>query len=149
MSLWDLTEAIKKHLVVKFEYFKFYNREEVVTYEIGPYHLEEFEHRWYLIGWDRKFKVIKTFGMGRVLSLLVLSKHFYPKEINLHDKFKDCYGIVDDPEILFEEIELLFEEVQGEDIKSLHLHATQCILYKEPSVIAIGLTNKITYDFIM
>jgi len=149
MSLWDLTEAIKKHLVVHFEYSKFYNREEIITYQVDPYRLKEFEHRWYLIGWDKKAKLMKTFGMDRVLALTVTKKSFWPEQIDFRDKYKDCYGIIDDPSLKPEWIELLFEEVQGEYVKSLPLHDSQQVLYEKSGAVGIGLKIKITHDFIM
>lgn len=147
--LWDLTEAIKKNLVIHISYSKYWSMHEVSTYQLQPYKLKEFEHRWYLIGKDLRADMIKTFGIDRIKSLSVTKHRFIPDDKSIADKFKDCYGIIDDIAEKPVEIELRFDELQAEYIKSLPLHATQKIIYEHKGGVGVTLSIKITYDFIM
>ena len=148
-NLWDLTEAIRKRQVVQFDYSKFWSMDVVGYYQIEPYKLKEFEHRWYLIGKDREATLVKTFGVDRIFSLKITNQTFTVDLLNVADRYKDCYGIIDDPAQAPVKIELSFNILQAAYVKSLPLHATQQVIYENAGEVGITLYIKITHDFIM
>lgn len=60
-----LLEAIRGRQWVRFSYRKFEN-ELADDYVLFPYLLKEHRNRWYLLGWARKRKGIRTFGLERI-----------------------------------------------------------------------------------
>ncbi|WP_169704886.1 helix-turn-helix transcriptional regulator [Runella slithyformis] len=60
-----LLEAIRGRQWVRFSYRKFEN-ELADDYDLFPYLLKEHRNRWYLLGWARNRKGIRTFGLERI-----------------------------------------------------------------------------------
>ena len=58
--------------MVKLGYAKFQGPNETSTYNLHPYLLKEYRNRWYLLGWDRPARWIRTFGCDRIELMEIL-----------------------------------------------------------------------------
>ena len=148
-NLYLLLQAIKKKVVVKFSYEKFW-KEEITTREFEPYGLKEFKYRWYILGKETKDNVVKTFGLDRISDLEITNKKFkLPKEYNIEEQFRYSFGIISPNAEEPEEIILSFDPVQGKYIKTLALHYDQEEIVSNSKEFRIKLKLYITHDLVM
>jgi predicted DNA-binding transcriptional regulator YafY len=146
--IYGLLHAIQNRYVLQFDYQKFW--EEEISHRITePYGLKEFESRWYLLAKDRKDGKIKTFGLERMQNITPVKEKFIPQKFDAEEMFRDCFGIITEPEQKTEKIILSFDEEQGKYVKSFPLHESQLILKDDATELRIELTLKITYDLLM
>lgn len=151
-NLHGLLHAIKKEVQISFIYYNFLTEKNSIV-QVEPYALKEFRSRWYLVGYNlnNKEEPIGIFGLDRLSHLEITSKAFiHPKNFNVKEYFKHCFGIfrpnADQPE----EIILSFTAHQGQYVKSLPLHDSQKeIKTDKEDEYRIKLTLFITYDFII
>ncbi|MEO6883254.1 MAG: WYL domain-containing protein [Bacteroidia bacterium] len=148
-NLYGLLHAIKNNFQIKFSYQKYWD-EEIEIRKTEPYALKEFKNRWYLMAKDLKDEQIKSFALDRLSNLeITKTKFLYPKEFNLEENYKYCFGIISPDDGNVEEIILSFNPLQGKYIKSLPLHETQQIIEDTKKELRIKLKLYITFDFIM
>jgi predicted DNA-binding transcriptional regulator YafY len=147
--LYGILHAIKNRQMLLMQYQKFWS-DEVLHRELEPYMLKEFEHRWYVVGKDRKDNRIKTYGLDRILDFQItnfkfeIATNFRPESF-----FANCYGILTNQEIEPVEIILSFTFEQGKYVKTLPLHPKQEILMDNEEELRIKLFLKPTYDLEM
>jgi predicted DNA-binding transcriptional regulator YafY len=147
--LYGLLHAIRKQLVVRFSYEKYYDQ-DLTFREVEPYVLKEFKGRWYLLSKDYKDDCFKTFALDRMSELIISKKKFiFPSDINPKAHFKNCFGVITSDETVPEEIELSFEPLQGKYIKSYPLHESQKILVDNETELLVELNLFITHDLVM
>ncbi|HAM97051.1 MAG TPA: WYL domain-containing protein [Marinilabiliales bacterium] len=148
-SLYGLLHAIQNHVQISFSYQKYW--EDKLTLRIvEPYALKEFKNRWYILANDMKDQQVKSFALDRLNNLEISRKQFkFPNHFNVHEYYKNCFGIISPNNLILQEVILSFDSYQGKYIKSLPLHETQEILKDDNNELLIKLTLYITYDFIM
>jgi predicted DNA-binding transcriptional regulator YafY len=148
-NLYGLLHAIKNKLQIKFEYHKFW--EEEISQRIAePYALKEFKNRWYILAKDCKDDKIKSFALDRLTNLEITRNTFeFPKNYNIQESYRYCFGIISPNDEEPEEIVLSFDPFQGKYIKTLPLHTTQQILVDNKAELQIKLKLCVTHDFLM
>ncbi|HNX54547.1 MAG TPA: WYL domain-containing protein [Prolixibacteraceae bacterium] len=148
-NLYGLLHAIKNQCRIKFTYHKFW--EEIPSQRIGePYALKEFKSRWYVLLKEQNSNTIKSFALDRLTNLEVSNKTFeFPKDYNVEESYRYCFGIISPNEVEPQEIILSFSSYQGKYIKTLPLHSTQEVLIENKSELRIKLHLCITHDLVM
>ena len=148
-NLYGLLHAIKNKLRIKFSYQKFW--EEEPTQRVAePYALKEFKNRWYVLVKDLKDGKIKSFGLDRLTNLEITKQKFkFPKDYDVEETYRYCFGINSPDGETPQEIILSFEPVQGKYIKTLPLHDKQEILIDDEDELRIKLKLCIKHDFLM
>lgn len=148
-NLFGLLHAIKNKLQIKFTYQKFWDDESAIR-TAEPYALKEFKNRWYVISRDLKVGQIKTFALDRLTNLEITARKFsYPKDFDVEESYRYCFGIIGPNGKKPQEIILSFDHFQGKYIKSLPLHDSQEVLVDNKKELQIRLKLCITFDFIM
>lgn len=74
--LATVIDAIKKFRKVKFSYTPFYRSKASEGIIIEPYFLRIFKQRWYVIGYNSKDRMVKTYSLDRVNTLTLTEEHF-------------------------------------------------------------------------
>lgn len=148
-NLYGLLHAIKNKLQIRFTYLKYW--EDNLTQRVAePYALKEFKNRWYILANDLKDNKVKSFALDRLSDLEVTKKHFQsPKNFNINEYYKYCFGIISPNELQPQEVLLSFVPHQGKYIKSLPLHESQEILKDNKDELLIRLSIIVTQDFMM
>lgn len=150
--LLPLVKACQACHPVRFRYQKF-GDSQYSERKLYPYCAKEFRKRWYLLGTEEEQATsLKTFGLDRLSNLEILSGTFRKNPaIDFKNKFRDLFGILDDPNRSAEEVILSFNSRDGEFLKSLPIHHSQEILEDDPEKdkFVIRLYIKITRDLIM
>lgn len=148
-NLYGLLHAVKNHLTIKFNYQKFWDS-EASERKAEPYALKEFKNRWYVLAKDNKDNSIKSFALDRLTNLEIKVKKFkYPKDYNVEEQYKYCFGIISPTAEKPEEIILSFNAHQGKYIKTLPLHHTQEVILDIDNELQIKLKLYLTHDLIM
>lgn len=148
-NLYGLLHAIKNKVQIKFTHQKYWDNEST-TRLVEPYALKEFKNRWYVLANDLKDNRIKSFALDRLNNLEITKKHFqFPKDFNVNEHYKYCFGIVGPNDQKPQEVILSFNTLQGKYIKSLPLHESQEILIDNEKELRVELFIVITFDFLM
>ena len=146
-NMAGLLHAIQNSLKVKFEYHKFYDDTDSKR-EVMPIALKEARNRWYLIAEDAD-NIIKNFALDRIVSLLITEIKFKPIEYNVHQEFKDSFGIINGTNEKPIDVILSFTAREGRYIESLPLHRSQKLISKNDKEYQFSYFIRPTYDFRM
>ena len=148
-NLYGLLHAIKNKFQIKFDYEKFWE-EEITRRTSEPYAMKEFKNRWYVIAKDLKDGNVKTFALDRLTNLEITNGKFeYPKDYNIEENYRYCFGIINPNNEEPQNILLSFDPFQGKYIKSLPLHETQQIVIDNEEELQIKLKLCVTQDLVM
>jgi len=148
-NLYGLLHAIKNRHVIEFTYQKYWDG-NISGRQVEPYILKEFKNRWYIIASDLKDNLVKSFALDRLSKLNITNKVFtYPKDLNINELYRNCFGITNSNGEEVQEVILSFEPIQGKYIKSLKLHHSQEELIDNETELRIKVKVFITQDFIM
>lgn len=148
-NLYGLLHAIKNKVQIRFTHRKYWGN-EIPERLAEPYALKEFRNRWYVLANDLKDNKIKSFALDRLSELEITKKRFQsPKDFNVNEHFKYCFGIISPNSLQPQEIILSFKPFQGKYIKSLPFHESQEILKDNEDELLIRLTLFVTHDFFM
>ena len=146
-NLYGLLHSIKNGFQINFSYQKFWD-DVAEKRSFEPYALKEFKNRWYVIGKDLKDEKIKSFALDRLTDLHITKRAFkYPKDFDIEEYYKHCFGIISPNGSKPQEIILSFDPIQGKYIKSLPLHESQIVILETKSELQIKLFLCVTFDF--
>jgi len=146
-NMAGLLHAIQNSLKVKFDYHKFYDDTDSKR-EVMPIALKEARNRWYLIAKDVD-NIIKNFALDRIVSLLITEIKFKPISYNVHQEFKDTFGIINGTNEKPVNVLLSFTPREGKYIESLPLHKSQKLISKSDKEYQFTFFIRPTYDFKM
>lgn len=139
-----LLQAIKSQYHVNLVYHSFFKEKETM-FKLMPYHLREFDGRWYLVGITDKSELV--FGLDRIVSLETTAKKFNRNtKIDPKERFDNIIGI-SWGEGKLETIKLHFSVEQTKYIKSLPLHSSQVIDIENENGSEVTLTLEPNFEF--
>ncbi len=122
--LATVIDAIKKSRKVKFSYAPFYRSMATDGIIIEPYFLRIFKQRWYMIGYNAKDKMVKTYSLDRVHNLTLTEEQFEDPGISVKDFFKNFFGIMTSKGEA-RHVVLRADSEQAKYLRALPLHASQ------------------------
>ena len=146
--LYGLLHAIKNHLEVRFEYFK-YEDAALGVRKVRPVAIKEARNRWYLLGEDGKDKQVKSFGLDRISSLEISTKKFAAISYNAEVEYRHSFGIINGTGENPAKVELSFTPREGRYVKSLPLHHSQELVRETEEATVFSYFLVPTYDFRM
>jgi len=145
----EIVDAIKNLEVIRIAYQSF-DRDEPKEHWVEPYHLREYQHRFYLIGKSQQTRggAVLTFALDRIVKLWPTMKFFDQKNFDDASYFQHAIGItVHDGEP--EEVLLSFTPRQGKYLKTQPIHASQKIIKDTETACHISLHVVINPELIM
>jgi predicted DNA-binding transcriptional regulator YafY len=122
----DLYNAIIYKKVLSVEYKTFKN-ENNITYDLSPYHLKQYNKRWFLFGKATNFETLTNLALDRILSIKEIDKVYEACSVDFNDYFEDIIGVTI-PDAAIETIKIKIAENQAPYIKTKPLHPSQ--IYK-------------------
>lgn len=142
-----LVEAASKERAIKVAYHNF--RGADFTFTLHPYHVAQYNKRWFVIGWDEEFGKIGTFAFDRIVSITPSTVAFHrAPDFNAEAFPEEIVGVSRPAEAKEEHIELWVSANTTPYIETKPLHGSQRIVRKNAdgtSVIALDLI--INYEF--
>lgn len=127
----DLYNAIIYKKVVTIEYKTFKN-ENNITFELSPYHLKQFNKRWFLFGKSPYFETLTNLALDRIIAIKETDKVYEFSNIDFIDYFEDIIGVTI-PETKVETIKIKIAENQVPYIKTKPLHPSQIYKFENES----------------
>lgn len=141
----DILDAIHNRnlLIIKYQRF---DGDEIKTHELRPVILKEDKQMWYIIGKNAKYDSLMTLALDRIKSLKITEQIFEPIEFNSEEYFKYSFGItVSDEEPI--DVVISFTPEQGNYLRTLPIHSTQCILVDNKNQFKIKIRVIPSYEF--
>ena len=120
--LQPLINAIQHKYPVRLTYQP-YGKEER-TINVHPYHLKQYNNRWFLIGRPEKADVLHNYALDRVSDIAHLSKDYIDTDVDFDEYFDDVIGVTVN-DIKTEKVELLVSRKRYPYIKTKPLHWSQ------------------------
>jgi predicted DNA-binding transcriptional regulator YafY len=143
----EIVDAMKNLEVIRLAYQSF-DRDKPKEHLVEPYHLREYQHRFYLIGKSQTRNAVVTFALDRVVKLWPTMKHFDEQNFDDASYFKHAIGITvhdSDPE----KVLLSFAPRQGKYVKSQPIHSSQEVISDTADECRISLNVVINPELIM
>lgn len=145
----EIVDAIKNLEVIRIAYQSF-DRTEPKEHWVEPYHLREYNHRFYLIGKSQKAKggTVLTFSLDRIVKFWPTDKHFDEKNFDDASYFQHAIGITV-TEGAPENIVLSYTPHQGKYVKTQPIHPSQVILKDDEKECRVGLQLVVNQELII
>ena len=128
--LEDLYHAILRRNVLKVVY-RNYNERNGREYNIHPYLLREYDHRWFLVGHCHERSGIEVLALDGMDDVRISKMQFIErKDFNCEKYFQDVIGVNVFPDRDIEVIDLLFSQERATCVSTKPLHNSQEIIGK-------------------
>lgn len=123
--LGRIMEAMRQNVELKVDYLQ-YQREDLQTFHFQPYALKVYNHRWYLLGYLKEQKELRTIALDRIHTLDKLTTPFnLPDDFDAHKYFEDVIGIYVDKNLPVEKVRIRANSKQADYLRSTPLHNSQ------------------------
>ena len=126
----------KKCIEVKYQSFR--NPEEVSKI-LSPYHLKEYNNRWYVYGKDMEYSSIINLALDRISSINESSYDYIETTIDFEEYFEDSLGVSINSDVETEKILLRVEKSQWPYIETKPLHGSQRVIERDKDYTDIQL----------
>jgi len=123
-----IIEAMKQNVELRVDYQRYENKQEehLQTFQIQPYALRVFNRRWYLLGYLKEQKGLRTIALDRILDLKVLPNSFkLPEDFDVRKYFADVVGIYVDKDKPITKVKIRAYGIQADYLRSTPLHKSQ------------------------
>lgn len=130
---------------VKIQYQSFKNPEPI-SINFSPYHLKEYNNRWFVYGKNLKYDNLINLALDRLISIDDSSESYETNDIDFDDYFEDVLGVSMDLEQNPEKIVLRIDIVQWPYINTKPIHGSQKVISREENYIDISLELILNYE---
>ena len=104
--------------------YKPFNKDEF-TDNIHPYHLRQFNRRWYIFAYSEDKKEIQNYPLDRITKLEHLSKPYIETDVDFEEYFDDIVGVTNYKNSSLEKVVLKVSNKSIDYIRTKPLHRTQ------------------------
>lgn len=148
-NLHKFIDAMKRGVRVKVSYRRYGAEASTSSMKLDPYFVKLFGRRWYaLVKFPEPTSYLFTLAFDRIVSLEVTDeKYSYDKDFDPSGWFRDCYGIVRDPEVPVEKVLIRAFGKEANYMRDLPLHHSQKEVCTEEKYSDFELTLSPTADF--
>ena len=146
-NLRSIVLAVKNNRKIKFTHEN-YTKGTIKEHVICPYHLKEYQNRWYVFGNFEDTGTFRTFAIDRITNLKVLTEKFKPNnKINPVKFFDEVVGLTYSVSKI-EEVKIWVNARQLKYLESLPLHKSQETIQKDKDGAVIRLFVRINYELV-
>lgn len=148
-NLHKFIDAMKRGVRVKVNYRRYGAEASKSSMKLDPYFVKLFGRRWYaLVKFPEPTAYLFTLAFDRIVSLeLTDEKYVYEKGFDPAGWFRDCYGIVRDPEVPVETVRIRAFGREANYLRDLPLHHSQKEVESGEEYTDFELTLRPTADF--
>lgn len=133
-----LFNAILYRRSVNIHYQSFKNPEPV-TMDFSPYHLKEYNNRWFVYGKDFEYPNIINLALDRIVDITDSDSAYKTSDIDFEEHFEDIIGVSFSPEQEPEKILLRIDRSLWPYIDTKPLHGSQKVKAREDEYVEISL----------
>lgn len=142
----DLLEAIIHKRVLKLRYKPF--GKDILTDKIYPYHLKQFNDRWYLIAQAVGYDTYSHYALDRIEDFEEIALKYKEPEVDFNEYFDDVIGVTVTARVEPVDVILLVSNNRFNYIKTKPLHLSQRIIGEDGSHTRISINVKINKELI-
>jgi hypothetical protein len=148
-NLHKFLEAMKQGVRIRVNYRRYGAEASKSSMKLDPYFVKLFGRRWYaLVKFPEPTGHLFTLAFDRIISLELTDEKFeYDKDFDPAGWFRDCYGIVRDPEVPVEKILVRAFGREANYLRDLPLHHSQKEVFTGEEYSDFELTLRPTADF--
>ena len=125
----DIIEAMQNNVELQIDYQRYENEQEeenLQEFHIQPYALKVFNRCWYLLGYIKEKRALRTIALDRILDLKILSTSFeLPEDFDARKYFSNVVGIFVNKDLPITEVKIRAYGIQTEYLRSTPLHKSQ------------------------
>jgi predicted DNA-binding transcriptional regulator YafY len=140
-----LFNAILYKKVIRIKYQSFKNPEPVEMV-FSPYHLKEYNNRWFLYGKDSSYDNVINIALDRIVAVEETDLPFEICEIDFEEYFEDVLGVSFFPEQPIEKIFLRVAKSLWPYIETKPLHGSQKVKDRQENYVDISLELILNYE---
>lgn len=141
-----LLQAIIKKRVLKIEYAPF--GKDSYSEKIYPYHLKQFNDRWYLIAQAVGYDSLGHYALDRIEGVEEISMHYKESEVDFEEYFDDVIGVTVPENLEPVDVVMRVSNNRFNYIKTKPLHLSQRVVSQERNHTTISINVKITQELI-
>jgi predicted DNA-binding transcriptional regulator YafY len=120
----QLFNAIQYKLVLKLKY-QGYKQDKPVEMVIHPYHLKQYNNRWFLFGLNNERKDISNLALDRIKGIKETKLKFIETEIDFDEYFDDVIGVTVKDDVPVEKVILKISKERWAYVESKPIHGSQ------------------------
>lgn len=142
----DLLQAILNKKVLKLTYAPF-GKDSYVD-RVYPYHLKQFNDRWYLIAQTVGYDTLGHYALDRIESFEEVDMKYLESDIDFEEYFDDVIGVTVPERLEPLDVVLRVSNNRFNYIKTKPLHLTQRVISEERNHTTIAINVKINKELI-
>lgn len=148
-NLHKFIDAMKRGVRINVNYRRYGAEGSKSSMKLEPFFVRLFSKRWYgLVKFPEPTGNLFTLAFDRIVSLEITDEKFdYPKDFDPTGWFRDCYGIIRDPEVPVEKVLIRAFGREVNYLRDLPLHASQVEVEQADDYSDFQLTLSPTADF--
>ena len=139
----SLLKAITTKRVLRLRYTPF--GKGTITVKIYPYHLKQYNDRWYLIAQAIGFDNYSNYALDRIEEFEEIAMSYKEPEIDISDYFDDVVGVTI-PECDAEDIIIKVYKASMSFVLTKPIHLSQRIIEKSDEYVVISINVKPNYE---
>ena len=120
----DIMNAIVHKYPLKMWYKPFTSAEEIIR-NIHPYHLRQYNRRWYVFAFSEEHDDIHNYPLDRIIKLKHLSKPYIESNVDFDEYFDDIVGVTNYKNSALEKVVLKVSNKSIDYIRTKPLHWSQ------------------------
>ena len=124
-----IIEAMQKNVELQIDYQRYEREQEgenLQEFHVQPYALKVFNRRWYLLGYIKEKRGLRTIALDRILDLKILSTSFeLPEDFDARKYFANVVGIFVNNDLPVTKVMIRAYGTQAEYLRSTPLHKSQ------------------------
>jgi len=121
----ELYHAIINKQVLEIEYHPF-KRDDSILFTIHPYHLKQYNNRWFLFGMNNEYQTITNIALDRIKAMKESKIAYLPNtEINFEEFFEDVIGVTIPEDKTLHKVILRIDNKLWPYIKTKPIHGSQ------------------------
>ena len=124
-----IIEAMQKNVELQIDYQRYESEQEgenLQEFHVQPYALKVFNRRWYLLGYIKEKRDLRTIALDRILDLKILSTSFeLPEDFDARKYFANVVGIFVNNDLPVTKVMIRAYGTQAEYLRSTPLHKSQ------------------------
>ncbi|PKR80371.1 WYL domain-containing protein [Brumimicrobium salinarum] len=137
--------AIRHERMIAVEYQN-YKSEVLQHFEISPYHLKQYNNRWFVFGQSPAYDTLTNLALDRIISINEIATPFLPTKIDFETYFEDVIGVTIPEDAQLEKVVLKVTHNLYPYIASKPLHGSQKVIAREEDHIKLQLEVYINYE---
>ena len=139
----NLLQAIRTKRVLKLRYTPYGKDTQTIT--IYPYHLKQFNDRWYLIAQAKGYETFAHYALDRIDSYEEVALPYKDSDVDFSEYFDDVIGVTV-PDVDAEDIVIKVTGKRFNYIRTKPLHLSQRIIEEAEGYAVISINVKVNKD---